>query len=99
MAEKRFGSLGERLAYLRSLTDLKARALDRLVRGRALGTTYTRLVETGARPRINADLANRYAMVLGCSLDWLVRGEGRAPSKAAVLRAVAVATTRSREAA
>ncbi len=95
MAYRTPPTLGARLKYLRTLVkpEMKARRLDRLVRGRPNGSTYTSLVEADKRPHIGTELASKYAAFFGCSLDWLVRGEGRAPSVSAVQRAVARATS------
>jgi transcriptional regulator with XRE-family HTH domain len=77
---------GTRLKYLRDLSGLSARALDRLAKA---PRGYTSLIETGERPKIGADVAEGYAEALGASLDWLISGHGKPPSKETVRSAVA----------
>ena len=73
---------------------LSTRELDRLA---GITEGHTSLIETGARPNIEARTAASLARVLGVSLDWLVTGAGKEPSERAVRSAVAaarVATTK-----
>lgn len=46
------------------------------------------MIERGERPRIEVATADKMAIVLGLSLDWLVRGTGRPPSKSRIVAAV-----------
>jgi len=88
MANAGLDSIGERLRFLRGLSGLSARALDRLVRDGAESSAYTSLIEAGKRSNINASLASKYAAVLGCSFEWLILGVGRPPSLQSVRRAI-----------
>lgn len=78
-------TLGSRLLYARELTGISSRELDRLA-----GTTegHASMIERGERPRIEVATADKMAIVLGLSLDWLVRGAGRRPTKRHVVAAV-----------
>lgn len=77
-----------RLRALRELAELDTRELDRLAKR---GEGHVSMIETGRR--VNPELATVKALadVLGCSLGWLLAGEGEAPTagevKAAVNRA------------
>jgi transcriptional regulator with XRE-family HTH domain len=77
-------STADRLKQLRGLAGLSARALDRLLDS---SEGYTSLLESGER-HLGAEFANKYAQALGCSLDWLIGGRGRAPTRSEVLSAV-----------
>ncbi len=82
-------TLAARLRWVRQeLAGISARELDRLAR-RTEG--HASLIES--RPNAGAEMGTveAYASVFGLSLDWLVRGAGRAPSKATVVAAVEAA--------
>lgn len=81
--------IGERIRYLRMLCeDLRGRELDRLA-GRSPG--HTTLIEDRAGSDVFAAVCLAYARVLGASLDWLIAGDGDAPTRAQVKAAVAKA--------
>lgn len=82
-------TIGRRIRQLRGYAGVSARELDRLV-GRA-SQGYTALIEADRRGNISADIARGYARVLGCSLDWLINGSGKAPTVNTVSGAVAAA--------
>lgn len=79
-------SIGRRLRRLRGYTGLSARGLDQLA-GVARGTTA--LLENETRTTMSAETARLYIHTLGCSLDWLVKGSGKAPTVDQVSAAVA----------
>jgi hypothetical protein len=70
---------------------MSARALDQLA-GVARGTTA--LLESQKRKHITAETARLYIRALGCSLDWLVTGSGKAPTVEQVSSAVVAAKSR-----
>lgn len=49
---------------------------------------YTSLIESGKRANIGARTVDAIARVIGTSLDWLIRGDGDAPTDAEIARAV-----------
>jgi transcriptional regulator with XRE-family HTH domain len=81
-------AVGVRLQETRELAGLAARELDRLV-----DTTegHASLIESGVVRNVTLETASKLAGVLGVSLDWLVRGTGRAPSARSVRQAVELA--------
>lgn len=85
-------ALAERLQLAFSLADVTARELDRLA-GETQG--HFSLMVDRLRKRTDSDIetetAESYARVLGVSLDWLIRGAGREPSKNRVRAAVEAA--------
>lgn len=84
--------IGKRLARLRRYTGLSARGLD-LLAGAARGTTA--LLELGRRDTMSAETASKYIRALGCSLEWLIGGVGKAPTEAHVSTAIAAAKSRA----
>lgn len=78
-------SLGARLRSVRELAGLSARELDRLA-GQAEG--HATVIELRESTAVRTDTADRYARVLGVSLDWLVSGSGDAPTQRSVRLAV-----------
>lgn len=87
-------TLQQRLRYLRSLGAVEPNELDHLAGLRARGHVVQ--IEEGKSLHPRADTLAKLADALGASLDWLVRGIGRPPSKAAVRAAVQMAR-RSRQ--
>lgn len=81
-------NIGSRVRELRTLVGITTRELDRLA---GLVQGHTSAIEVGTRPRIEVGTAMGLATALGASLDWLLKGEGKAPSTAAVKRAVEAA--------
>jgi DNA-binding Xre family transcriptional regulator len=65
--------------------DLGTRELDRLA---GLTAGHTSAIETGNRPNVEARTAAGLCRVLGVSIDWLVLGDGRAPTERTVRAAV-----------
>lgn len=75
-----------RLKFLLDLSGESAREVDRLA-GRAPGQVA--LVIARQQRALRDDVVVAYARVLGCTVGWLVGGEGEAPTSEAVLAAVA----------
>lgn len=84
-------TFGERVKYARGLGKISARRLDLLA---DLTPGHVSAIEAGQRERIEARTASMLAAVLGCSLDWLIDGDGPAPSERAIRAAVAAAVAR-----
>jgi transcriptional regulator with XRE-family HTH domain len=82
-------TLQDRLRYLRTLGAVEPDELDQLAFLR--GRNHVSQIEKGKSlfPRANTMAA--LASALGASLDWLVRGIGRPPSRAAVRAALQMA--------
>lgn len=81
-------TLAERVREARVKSGISQRELARLAK---LSEGYPGHIESGKVEAIGSDIAERLARVLGCSLDWLITGGGRGPSKRQVLEAVAAA--------
>lgn len=81
----------DRLRVVRVRAGLSARELSRLA---GLTGAHVGLVESGAIRDVGTSTATALAGVLGCSLDWLVRGQGTPPSDAELAAAVAAARAR-----
>lgn len=93
-------TVGSRVAALRALIDLDPVELGKLAGLKS--PAHVAMIEDGSRAkRISADTALALADVLGCSVKYLVRGEGEPPSANTVRRAVsrAKAALAHREAA
>jgi len=75
-----------RLKSLLDFSGAAAREVDRLA-GRAEGQIA--LIISRQQRALRDDVAKAYAAVLGCTVGWLVGGEGEAPTTADVLAAVA----------
>lgn len=86
-------TLGDRLAEVRKKAGLSTRALDRLA-GLTEGHCWIIEKKNG---NTAASTIDSLARVLGCSLDYLVRGEGESPTEEAIRAAVAAARARSNE--
>jgi transcriptional regulator with XRE-family HTH domain len=78
--------IGERLRALRIAGGLGRGELSRLA---GLGASLIGAIETDARgSRISAAAAIALARVLGCSVEYLVLGEGERPSPPAIREAM-----------
>jgi transcriptional regulator with XRE-family HTH domain len=84
-------TLCARLFYLRSLTPLGPTQLAKLA---GLGDAHVTYIERGDREHISAETALSLAEVLGCSVEWLVRGVGEPPPADTVRAAVEAARAR-----
>lgn len=71
-------TLAERLRWARGLTGLSARDLDRLAH---LTPGHTNNIEAGRRKEPSAETVRSLARALGVSCDWLIDGNGMAPSE------------------
>lgn len=71
-------TLAERLKWAREQTGMSARALDKLAH---LHGGHTTLIETRRRKRPDSETVRALARALGVSLDWLIDGNGMAPSE------------------
>ena len=79
-------SLGTRLGKLREQSGLSLTELGELARLKS--PSHIGMIERGQRPHIEAATAVAICRVLGCSVEWLVLGEGDAPSPDSVRAAV-----------
>jgi transcriptional regulator with XRE-family HTH domain len=66
-------------------------SLRELARIADVSDAYPSLIASGERERIGTDVAQKLAAVLGTTIDYLVSGNGRPPSKARVGAAVTAA--------
>lgn len=80
-------AVGARIREARELAGISARELDRLA---GLSENHTSLLESVVRD-VRAETAVAVARTLGVSLDWLLVGEGKAPSERSVRAAVEAA--------
>lgn len=80
--------MGARVRELRLIAGITTRELDRLA---GLVQGHASAIETGTRTNVESRTAIGLSNALGASLDWLLKGEGKAPSPSAVRRAVAAA--------
>ncbi len=80
--------LGKRLEELRTLAGLSARELDRLA---GLREGHSWLLEHNENPNPELRTIAAFCRVLGCTYGYLAAGEGKRPSRAAVIRAVEAA--------
>jgi hypothetical protein len=79
-------TIASRLRYARELADeLSARELDRLA-GKAQG--HASLIEARPDADARAGTLRVFAEILGLSLDWLIVGKGKAPTRETVCAAV-----------
>lgn len=83
--------VGTRVASLRELAGLSARELSILA---DLSPSMVGHIEAGRVQQPGVDTILRLADVMGASLSYLIKGEGRAPSKAGCAEAVRVARAR-----
>lgn len=77
--------IGDRLRQERQRANLSARELDGLA---GLGAGHVSMIEGGRRTNITADTAFALSRVLGCSVGFLLAGEGDAPDAESVRAAV-----------
>lgn len=89
-------TLAERLRTLREQGEVSGRELARLA---GLAEPHISMIERGARPRIGAAVAEKIARTLGCSLDWLLLGQGEPPSADSIRTAIARARASEQHAA
>lgn len=78
--------VSERIRQLRDLAGISARELSRLAQ--LPSATHVALIEANDGGAVTTHTALALARVLGCSLDWLIDGSGKAPSERAVRTAV-----------
>jgi transcriptional regulator with XRE-family HTH domain len=82
-------TLQDRLRYLRAIGTVEPNELDHLAGLRGRG--HVGAIEKGTSLHPRADTLAKLADALGASLDWLVRGMGRPPTRAAVRAAIQMA--------
>ena len=81
-------TLAERVLSLCDAAGLPRVRLSKLC---GLAGSHLGLIVAGHHASVRGDLAARIAKVFGCSLEWLLTGEGAPPSVDAVKAAVASA--------
>lgn len=81
-------SMNQRLRTCREQAGLSARELSKLA---GLAPSHVGLLEASKTSNLNSATLLQLCQVLGCTAGWLVNGEGKAPSTAAVKRAVLLA--------
>lgn len=81
-------TLASRLQTLREYSGMSARVLSELA---GLRPSHFTLLESGERPHPSAETVVRIARILGTSVEWLVTGEGRAPTQREVYAATSAA--------
>lgn len=86
--------IANRLSCLRQMADISQRGLSSLA---GLHPNHVFQIESGNKETITAFTAEALSVVLGCSLDWLIAGRGKAPSARTVRAHVEAA--RSKKAA
>jgi hypothetical protein len=86
-------TLAERVLFLCDAAALPRVRLSKLC---GLAGSHLGLIVAGHHASVRGDLAARIAKVFGCSLEWLITGEGQAPD-AAHVRASVVALEPARE--
>ena len=88
------GTLALRIRYLCDSAGVPRVRLSRLC---GLTGSHLGLIISGHHASVRADLAAKIARTFGCSLEWLITGEGEAPKvdavKAAIEAAQAAAAT------
>ena len=80
--------VAERIRQTRLLAGISARELARLA---GLQPSHASLIESGTVANVRVDTLAALARALGCSLDWLVNGDGDAPTEEMVRGAVLIA--------
>jgi transcriptional regulator with XRE-family HTH domain len=85
-------TLATRAEYLRRTAGLGVREADRLA-GTHRGQCAQ--IERGHRENPRRDALVKIAALYGARLDWLLTGEGKAPSERSIKRAVAAAVAAS----
>lgn len=81
-------TLASRLQTLREYSGMSARVLSELA---GLQPTHFALIESGERPHPAAETMVHVARILGTTVEWLVTGEGRAPTEREVRAAAGAA--------
>lgn len=94
MARAAAEGLGERIRSLRAQVGITARELDALA---DLAACHVNAIELTSK--ISTKSLERIADVFGVSLDWLLRGDGRARTRDQVRAAVARASSRAKRVA
>ena len=79
-------TLSGRLRWARKAAGISISQLDHLV---GLTPGHVRQIETGTLKDIRVSTANRLSKALGISIEWLVTGDGTAPSAGEIRRTVA----------
>lgn len=79
----------ERLKWARKTAQLSQRGLASLAKLKS--DAHIRHIESGLIKSVETHTVQAIARVLGCSLDWLLNGEGDEPTEAAILAAVELA--------
>jgi len=88
-------TLAERLRVLREYTGLSARAISDLAG--LTCTTHLTKIESGDRVNPTGETLVLIARVFGTTVEWLVTGDGEAPSRLDVCTAVEAAQKRAAE--
>lgn len=78
-------SIHARLRELRELSGLSARALSKAA---GLNERHVAMIEDGTVKDPASSTIEALAVTCGASVDWLIAGRGKPPSKAAVARAI-----------
>lgn len=78
-------ALADRMSKVRAMTGLSARKLDELVNA----VRVTSRIENGVNADPHVSTLENIARSLDISLDWLVMGKGKPPSRARILARVA----------
>lgn len=73
------------------LCDAAGTSREHLSRLCGLTPSHIGLMVAGRNQNVRGDVAARIAKVFGCSLEWLITGEGPPPTVVAVKAAVAAA--------
>lgn len=71
-------TLGERLAYARKAKNLSARALS--IRAGLRAAAHVGLIERGTVKKPSGHTLGKLATALGVSIEWLLDGDGQAPT-------------------
>lgn len=85
-------TLASRLEELRTAAGISASELAKLA---GMARPHVRLIERGSGEGVQAKTVAQLARILGCSIDWLVTGDGERPTDEAVRVAVDCARSAS----
>lgn len=85
-------TLGDRVRELRDKAGISQRHLARLAGLKS--ERHIGLIESGERDTLTTDTLAKVATALGCTIGWLMAGEGRAPSVKRVRAAIEAAGKR-----
>lgn len=80
-------TIGERIAFARKLSGLSAAELGRRAK---LSNAIVSMLEGGQREDPHVSTVTQIAAVLGVRVEWLISGDGPAPTEKAVKAAVAL---------